>query len=329
VTPQAAIPFSASSTYDPLATGRRPTPAGLDLTVSDAARNRNIPIRVYLPSAPKAAPAPVILFSPGLGGARDGYSYLARHWATRGYVTVVLQHPGSDDAVWKGLPRRKLAAAVKEAMSVENFILRARDVVAVLNQLGAWNRTASSPLSGRLDLTKVGMAGHSYGAITTEAVSGESFSSRGPVLSDQRITAALAMSPSPPRRGDPAPAFASVRIPWMLMTGTEDVSPIGEYDAASRLTVYPHLHHAAKYQLVLDRAEHSAFSDRELPSDRHERDPRYHPVILALSTAFWDTYLRGDPLAAAWLNGSGPRSVLAPADRWEFAAGPAMKPVKL
>jgi predicted dienelactone hydrolase len=323
--------------YDPMDLGNLPAAVGIDLTVHDPARSRDIPIRIYLPSAPKPTPpapqpsvlpAPVILFSPGLGGNREGYRYLAEHWSSRGYVVVVLQHPGSDDAVWRDVPRRKLRSTLKEAMSVNNFILRARDVAAVLDQLGTWNQSSGDPLFGRLDLKQVGMAGHSYGAITTEAVSGETFSSRGPVLTDQRIRAALAMSPSAPKHEDAATAFASVRIPWMLMTGTEDISPIGEYDAASRLTVYPHLNHAAKYQLVLDRAEHSAFSDRELPTDRHARDPRHHRIILALSTAFWDETLRSDPAAARWLNGSGPRSVLVPADRWEFAVGPAMKPVK-
>jgi hypothetical protein len=42
-------------------------------------------------------------------------------------------------------------------------------------------------------------------------------------------------------------------------------------------------------------------------------------VILALSTAFWDAYLRGDVGALAWLNGPGPRSVTEPDDHWQFS----------
>jgi len=42
-------------------------------------------------------------------------------------------------------------------------------------------------------------------------------------------------------------------------------------------------------------------------------------VILALSTAFWDAYLRGDAEALAWLNGSSPRSVMEADDRWQFS----------
>ena len=39
--------------------------------------------------------------------------------------------------------------------------------------------------------------------------------------------------------------------------------------------------------------------------------------VLALSTAFWDAYLRGDASARQWLQGPGPRSVLEKSDRWQ------------
>ncbi|NLC82242.1 MAG: dienelactone hydrolase, partial [Lentisphaerae bacterium] len=45
--------------------------------------------------------------------------------------------------------------------------------------------------------------------------------------------------------------------------------------------------------------------------------PNHHRAILALSTAFWDTHLRGDDAARAWLTGDGPRSVLEKNDRWQ------------
>ena len=59
-----------AANYDPLAVNAAFHPAHLDLTVHDAARNRDIPVRIYLPA--NTAPEPVILFSHGLGGSRDG-----------------------------------------------------------------------------------------------------------------------------------------------------------------------------------------------------------------------------------------------------------------
>ncbi len=100
------------------------------------------------------------------------------------------------------------------------------------------------------------------------------------------------------------------------MTGTKDDAPIGDQDAASRLLVFPVLPPGSKYQLVLNNAEHSVFTDRALPGDKEQRNPKHHPAILAITTAFWDAYLRSDPHARAWLDGPGPRSVLEEADQW-------------
>jgi hypothetical protein len=72
--------------------------------------------------------------------------------------------------------------------------------------------------------------------------------------------------------------------------------------------------------LVLDKAEHSAFSGRALPGDREKRNPNHHKAILALSTAFWDAYLKEDVEAKAWLNSSKSKSVLESNDQWKLAS---------
>src|SRR3954469_17976311 len=46
----------------------------------DAARNRDVPAKIHFPSD-STGPFPVIIFSHGLGGTREGYEYLARQWA--------------------------------------------------------------------------------------------------------------------------------------------------------------------------------------------------------------------------------------------------------
>jgi predicted dienelactone hydrolase len=307
------LPGLLGQGYDPLTVA--PGSGSQDLMVHDAARNRDVPVRIYLP--PSAGPVPVVLFSHGLGGSRAGSKYLGEHWAARGYVAVFVQHPGSDDAVWKEVAPEERMAALREAASLENFLFRVKDVTAVLDRLEAWNK--SGPLAGRMDLKKIGMSGHSFGAVTTEAVSGETFPMSGTTLTDARIRAAVIFSPSAPRSTTPERAFADVKIPWLLMTGTKDSAPIGPADMKSRLAVYPALHGAPKYQVVLNKAEHSAFTDRALPGDGEPRNPNHHRVVLALSTAFWDAYLRGDKDALTWLNGTGPPSVMEPADDWKAA----------
>ena len=229
---------------------------------------------------------------------------------------MFLQHPGSDTSVWKDKPKAERMAAMRQAAELQNFLLRVNDVPAVLDQLDRWNQARGHPLAGRLDLGRVGMAGHSFGAVTTQAVSGQSAAGGTISFTDPRIKAAIVMSPSSPRRGDPEQAFGGVKIPWLLMTGTKDVAPIGDADVKSRLAVFPALPPGRKYELVLDRAEHSAFSDRALPGDAEKRNPNHHRVILALSTAFWDACLRDDAAAKSWLDGNGPASLLQKGDHW-------------
>ena len=104
--------------YDPLVTNKL-QPKQSDLTINDAKRSREIPIRVYLPEEKKAAP--VVLFSHGLGGNREGSAFLGKHWAMRGYVAVFLQHPGSDDSLWKDLPISQRMEALKKGAGLKEF----------------------------------------------------------------------------------------------------------------------------------------------------------------------------------------------------------------
>jgi predicted dienelactone hydrolase len=292
----------------------------VDLDVVDAKRERTIPIRVFLPSdaGKPVQAAPVILFSHGLGGSREMGAYLGTHWAARGYATVFLQHPGSDTSVWQDVPLGRRMQAMREAASTKNLVLRVEDIPAVLDQLAAWNQSKDHSFAGRFDLSRVGMSGHSFGAMTTQAVGGQ----RMPLVKDRyvepRIKAAVIMSPSSPRgQRDSDGTFADITIPWLLMTGTHDTSLIGGQTVESRQAVFPAMPKGHAYELVLDRAEHSAFTDRPLPGDREARNPNHHRAILGLSTAFWDAYLREDAEAREWLDGDGPQAILEKADRWQ------------
>ena len=140
----------------------------------------HIPIKVYLPPLSKAAP--VILFSHGLGGSREGYAYVGQHWAKRGYVVVMLQHPGSDESVWRGQPLGQRMKAMQDAASAENLLLRLKDVPAVLDQLTKWNVEDKHALKGRLDLEHVGMSGHSFVHQTTQGVAGQTESAERQAL---------------------------------------------------------------------------------------------------------------------------------------------------
>lgn len=232
-------------------------------------------------------------------------------------MALFLQHPGSDDSVWKNLPVAQRMAAFKKAAGLKEFLSRVQDVPAVLDQLEVWNKDTTQAFAGRFDLNRVGMWGHSFGAVTTQAVSGQ-VAPLGKGFTDSRIQAAVIMSPSGPANGKTKQAFGSVKIPWMLLTGTKDSNPINGADAKTRLVVFPDLSPGSKYQLVLDKAEHSAFTERALPGETERRNPNHHRAMLAVTTAFWDAYLRQDKAARKWLDSDAVRSVLEKDDQWQM-----------
>jgi predicted dienelactone hydrolase len=317
------VPQQPTAAYDPLALPEASTQAAqpLDLAVADVARERTIPLRVWLPAA---SPAPVVLWSHGLGGSRDNAPYLGRHWSARGYVVVCMQHAGSDESVWRGVRLVERMGAMRLAASTQNLRLRVEDVRAVLDQLGRWHSDAGHALHGRLDLEHVGMTGHSFGAVTTQAVAGQAMPLFDQQWTDARIDAALPMSPSSPAAGDARRAFAKVTVPWLLMTGTKDDSPIGNQTPESRREVFPALPATIdRYELVLHDALHGAFGERPLPGEGAVRKAQHHRAILGVSTAFWDAYLRGDAAARAFLQGDAARSMLAAEDLWQAATGAA------
>jgi predicted dienelactone hydrolase len=321
--PLPAAEPKAPTAYDPLAVAEGDA-TSLTLSFRDERRDRTIPVRVYLPAA--TTPAPVIVWSHGLGGSRDNSPYLGTHWSKRGYVCVFLQHPGSDEAVWRDAPLRERMGALRAAASMANLRLRCEDVGKALDQLALWHADDQHELHGRLDLERVGMCGHSFGAQTTQCVGGQSAPLVGARFRDDRIDAALPMSPAPPARADVRKAFGDVRIPWLLMTGTHDGSPIDDRDPATRREVYPALPTTIdRYELVLHEAEHSAFGETPLRGETKARKATHHRSILALSTAFWDCHLRGDAAARAWLHGDDPRRVLDAEDLWQRATA-ATKP---
>jgi predicted dienelactone hydrolase len=267
----------------------------------DASRNRPVPVKIYAP-ATGAGPFPVIVFSHGLGGSRNGYEYLGRHWASWGYVSVHVEHLGSDtEAITKG---GRLIKNLKEAAGDKrNAVARPLDVRFVLDQLEKLNQ-GGSPLAHRLDLTRVGMAGHSFGSWTTMALAGQ-----GGNFTEPRFKAAIAMSTPVPSQKDYDRVYRDVHIPILHMTGTEDDSPVGDTKAAERRIPYDHVQGADQYLVTFQGGDHMIFSGRFLETER-PKDPLFHSLILQGTTAFWDAYLKGDPKAKAWLAGGGYAAVL-------------------
>ncbi len=286
-----------------------PAPGSMEvLTVKldwhDEARNRDVPVKIFYPKAAEGR-FPVIVFSHGLGGSRDGYPYLGRHWASHGYVCVYLQHIGSDSSVWQG-GKNFMAEMKKAAANPSNSLNRPLDVRFAIDRIAKLNQEDGT-FKGKLDMDRIGMAGHSFGAYTTLAAVGQVFVLPGGIektLADPRIKAAIAMSsPVPANRTRHEKAFGSISVPVYHMTGTLDDSPIGDSKAADRRVPFDHAKLADTYLLILRDGDHMVFSGRvgiARPLDKPQQD-----LIRSSSLAFWDAYLKNDAAAKKWLAEGG------------------------
>jgi len=286
----------------------------------DAKRDRKVPVKIYYPADAKGR-LPVIIFSHGLGGSREGYAYLGNYWASHGYVSVHPQHLGSDTGVWQGVPpEERMQALSKAAYDVTNAVNRPLDVSFVIDEVTKLN-AGDSPLKDRLDLERIGMAGHSFGAYTTLAVAGEVFvKPDGRKIShrDPRIKAAIAMSAPVPKSQDlVSEAFAKISIPCFHMTGTLDDSPVGETKAAQRRIPFDKIQGPDEFLLTFTGGDHMVFSGRPRRMSGGEKDEQFQALICTSSTAFWDAYLKGDDKARKWLVGKGFESELGDSGTFE------------
>jgi predicted dienelactone hydrolase len=286
--------------------------------VDRARAGRTVPIKAYLPvDAP--GPLPVIIFSHGLGGSRDGYQYLGEYWASHGYICVHLQHVGSDDSVWRGQARRQRIQAMRDAVKdIDNSLNRPLDVSFAINRLEVLNVDGDSSWHNRLDLDQIGVAGHSYGAFTTLAVAGQTFvvgDGRFHSMADDRVKAAIVMSPQAPKNPkNYAKTYADIDIPIFYMTGTHDESFIVPIDGMSiRRVAYDHTPGPADggpdvYLVTFTNGDHMVFSGRPRNGFNNPTggdDKVFQQHISAAGLAFWDAYLLADATSRGWLRGGG------------------------
>jgi predicted dienelactone hydrolase len=276
---------------------------------TDTARaNRVVPYKIYYPADVRGA-RPVVIFSHGLGGNREGAEYLLRFLAENGYVTVAVQHAGSDTPAVFGeleksggaLDREDAAGKLRDSTSPQTAAERFRDIPFAIDQLTQMNAN-DAKLRGRLDISRIGMSGHSFGALTTLALSGQSFARGRFSFADRRVKASIAYSPSKPRMGDPAQAFATIDVPIFHMTGTEDKTPFDRGEPPeSRQVPYRSTTTADKFLIVFNGGDHMIFSGRGLRGETRPNDPKFHALIQKASLAYWDAYLMGNKDAKAHL----------------------------
>jgi dienelactone hydrolase len=239
----------------------------------DGERDRPVPAKLYLPKQAKSVP--LVVLSHGIGGSREGYSYIGKFLAANGIAALHLQHAGSDRALWFGNPIT-MVFRLQGAAQANEAIARARDVRFALDQV-----FAESTLKSVVDRERIGMIGHSYGANTTLLVSGARVEQdEQPIdLRDARVRTSVIIS-APPfyGLGDHARILGDVNIPTLHITATADVITIPGYKSGleDRLSVYDAIAsktQAKKMLAVFKEGSHSMFTDR-LYTGGNEHNPK-------------------------------------------------------
>lgn len=252
---------------------------------------------------------PLVLLSHGLGGTREVAAYLGEYWAARGYVVCALQHPGSDDSVWRNAPAAQRMEAMRAATrNPQNAVDRPRDVSFVIDTLLA-ERERGEGVGALIDPERIAAAGHSFGAYTVMAVAGQRFGPRGASLGDPRVKAVISMSGQPPRN-DPEVAYAGVRIPILHLTGTEDRSPIDpSVTPEDRRAAFRGITAPDQFLIVFKGADHGVFSGVGRVAWREKRDPQLDETVMSLvqksSLLFLDAFLKDDAAAREKLKEGG------------------------
>ena len=294
----------------------------LDETWLDAARQREVPVKLRWPDASiHSGQRPVVLFSHGLGGTRDGGAVWGEAWAAAGFAVLHLQHAGSDLAAVRGVASSfNDKTGLRSAAGAPQLLARLRDVGFVLDEIGRRHASNQSRW-GAVRPTQVGMSGHSFGAHTTLGMAGQRYPGMqrndGDYINEPRLASFIALSPTLPASpdgGDARRAFERLTRPLLSITGTRDgdVAATGA-TPERRMAVFaampseglPGDRPGGKAHLVLQDADHMTFAGQTgraveiVPREAITRDLQgaHHALVAAITTDWWRATLLDDAAA--------------------------------
>ncbi len=296
--------------------------ASQDLVLRDEKRQKDLEVRVRYPAVAQDASGrfPLVVFSHGAGGSRDAFPDLTAHWASHGYIVVLPTH--ADSIQLRRRSGEDLSRLQRDLDSLRRDVKpldRLADVGFLLDSIGAIAARipglADRKGAGRIDRERVGMAGHSAGALTTQMAAGVKV--RGAIpgallearsVGDPRIDAAILISgQGATNRMFTDQSWSELSKPMLVITGSKDVAAIGNETPASRREPFDKAKPGDKHLVFIEGATHSSYQgkgpglrlDREQPSDAELK--MITSVTSSSTLAFLDSYLKSDPAARAYL----------------------------
>ncbi|WNZ09409.1 alpha/beta fold hydrolase [Streptomyces sp. 11x1] len=222
--------MSTSTTTADTLSSSAPVLSYSPVVLSIPGRPVDLQVRVTAPET--GTDLPVILLSHGQGPSNNlsslnGYAPLANFWAAHGFVVIQPTH----------LTSRTLSDHVADAPGAPFFWRsRSEDMSHILDRLDEIEK-AVPLLAGRIDHTKIAVAGHSFGGFTSSLLLGARVTDDGEEVSllEPRIKAGVLLAA--PGRGDVLNGpmadmlpvfrtidFSTMTTPVLVVAGDEDDS---------------------------------------------------------------------------------------------------------
>ena len=278
--------------------------------VDEKRDDRVVPFKIYHPVDHDWESLPIVVWSHGFGGSRDGASFLSRYLAANGYVLFHITHHGTDSSLWEGKEGHPWDilrnAEIPRATTLDRFY----DVPFALDQLKIW-ADENPDVGDYMDFDNIGMSGHSFGAMTTQVMAGMMIPDMNDELirlKEDRFKAGILYSPVPIAHLSDEPhekIYGPIDLPLLHMTGTEDDSPLEGFGYEKRLLVHQYTEHPEKYALVKRDGDHMVYNGTRGKLGANSNRERHEALVKIGALAFWDAQLRGDKNAQDWLTNGG------------------------
>lgn len=301
-----------------------------DYVLRDAARDKDIPLRIYMPA--DGGPYPAILYSHGAGDSNATSPLLLRHWASHGYIVIAPTHLfGERPLMERSILRLREELMRPRTLGPEAWRARTGDLSAIIDSLDAI--VADNPaLHGRIDTDRIAIAGHSFGGYTVLLLGGATLTATttGEVFefADPRPRAVLVISgPGCDGMGLTKQSWRNVTRPLMVMAGSRDPGYVPGCGAMWRTEPYLYAPEGDKYLLYLRGAHHLSYIGPvfDIPLGNPGKRGRLARKVRAVarsiariapaidqiglfdysriaSAAFWDAYLKDDAGAKGFLD---------------------------
>ena len=213
-----------------------------------------------IPIKDNLSKAPLLIFSPSLGGNLSYYTYYAEYFAKKGYVVMGINHlyesevVVADDKIYIAnhsfqdslqslkIPEEISAEQYRESMGTRQKIL-AQDIQFSLNQL-----LADVSFGRRIDTTRIGIFGHSIGGAAAVFCA----------ILDKRIKAVINMDGTPPSIA----LNNGIDIPYLFIEDLTDYKNHEGYGIQyKRRSDFCELNRADSWRVLIKGFNHNSFLD--------------------------------------------------------------------